>query len=78
MFVTGKDMVEIGEEFVKLVGVGIPPGKQQQLEADAAKMGEAARYHPIDGPHGTGESYHPGASPNERFGVLQLGIAEKD
>jgi len=69
LFPTSKHMVEVGEDAVHLVSVGIPPGEQQELSCDAKEHGELARAETIDAPQGQRE--HDGLSPEpEHFGGM--------
>ena len=42
LLIAREQMVEVGEDAVELIGVGIPPRQEQQLCADTAEMGKAA------------------------------------
>ena len=77
LFPTGKEMVEIGEMAVELVGVGVPPGEQCQLTKYAGKEGETAGHHPIDTPQGQCHHHNLHPAPQHRHRVGGLGIDEQ-
>ena len=74
----GKDMVEIGEDAVHQVGVGIPPGKQAHVEADATEEGETTGPHPVDTPQGQYHDQDLESAPEHRPGIDDLRIGEQD
>ena len=77
LLVAGEDMIEVGQQSVELVGVGIPPRQERHLGSDAAEVGETAGHHSVDGPHGHGHGHDAYAPPEHRLGVVHLRVGEK-
>ena len=48
LFACGEEVVEIGEDAVKLVGVGVPPRECRHLDDDAYQQHEAVGAHEVD------------------------------
>ena len=48
LFAGGEEVVEIGEDAVEFVGVGIPPREKYHLDDDAQQQHEAGGAHEVD------------------------------
>ena len=72
-----KQVVEIGEQTVELISVGIPPCQKPQLRSDAHKTGEPAGKDAIDEPQGCGHGQHTQSSENHCLRILHLCVKEE-
>ena len=63
---TGEDVVEVGEETVELVGVGIPPSQQAQLSCHAQHHGQLRGPPAVELPQADGHDH--GAAPAHEHG----------
>ena len=68
----GKDVVQVLESAVQLVGVRIPPGQQQYLRPYACEARQGARHQPVDKPQRGGHGHYAGAPHKQGGGVLHL------
>ena len=74
----GKDVVEVGQHAVELIGIGIPPCQQRHLSHNSGKHSGTAGHDAIDCPQGSHHRHHAHAAPNHRVGVGELGIGKQD
>ena len=77
LLVACKHVVEVGEDPVQQIGVGIPPRQEQHLCADTAEMGEVARNHAIHCPQCQRHHHDAEAPPKHGFRILHLRRGEE-
>ena len=74
----GKQMVEIGEDAVELIGVGIPPREQRHLPDNAQKTRHAAGKQAVDHPQRRRHGHKMEPAPQHGHGIDELGPREKN
>src|SRR3712207_2489062 len=71
-----KVMVEIGEDAVEFVGVGVPTCQQRHLYHYAQHHGKAAGHEPVYGPHGGYDGHDAHPSPYHSVGVGHFSVGK--
>ena len=77
MLIACKEMVEVREVTVELVGLRIPPRQENQLQTDATEERKTTGNHPIDEPEGEGHHHDAETSPDDGFDIVDLRAHEE-
>ena len=77
LFPSGKHMVEIGEETIEFVGIGLPPCQECELRGYAYQARETARENAIDKPQRGCHCHHAQPTEHHRLRLAHFRIKEK-
>ena len=71
-------MIEVREQFVKLVGIGIPPREQRQLYDDTYHPGKPAGYQSVNDIQGGGDGNHLYSIGDHRLWVVKMCVVKEN
>ena len=77
LFPTGEYVVEVWQDAVDFVSVGVPPAEQRQLYGYAQEQRQPAWQYAVDEPHSGRYGRNPDASPYHRVGILEFRVCEE-